>query len=120
MGAPVCVIGRRARCRGGADGTRVTTVRAGRQFIARRPLLFQPELKAVLLFQLIQLKEVSMIIHFIQTMFPHAYQSADFIAVLLAMILLSTALFTVTRYTGWLICMCAGLAYLAPVIFLIR
>jgi hypothetical protein len=99
---------------------RVTDVRAGRQFIVRRPLLFQREIKAVLLFQLIQLKEASMIIHFVQTIFPHAHQSADFIEVLLAMILLSTGLFAITRYTGWLICMCAGLAYLAPVLFFVR
>jgi hypothetical protein len=60
------------------------------------------------------------LIQFIQDMFPHLRYSAGFIACLITIFVLSTVLYIITRYKGWLVCMLAAGLYTVPFFFYMR
>ena len=61
-----------------------------------------------------------MLIKLIQDLFPHAYYSAGFIACLFTIIGLSTILYIITRYKGWLVCIAAAIIYMLPFFLYMR
>jgi hypothetical protein len=60
------------------------------------------------------------LIKLIQDLFPQLHYSAGFIACLVTIFVLSTVLYIITRYKGWLICMFAAFLYTVPFFFYLR
>ena len=61
-----------------------------------------------------------MLIEFIRHLYPSLYWSAGFLACLVVIAFLSTVLYVITRYKGWLVCLLATVIYAAPFFFYMR